>query len=81
MTGDHRGSTGDHHLMDIAADHHFPVAIGGRYRVVGAAVAHQRLRADPGRLLLAGVIGCWWQGVERRQITLQAFADRLLVTT
>src|SRR5436305_14207166 len=37
MTGDHRGSTGDHHLMDIAADYHFPVAIGGRYRVVGAA--------------------------------------------
>src|SRR5271169_6147578 len=28
MTGDHRGSTGDHHLMDIAADDHFPVAIG-----------------------------------------------------
>src|SRR3954462_11100280 len=64
MTGDHRGSTGDHHLMDIAADYHFPVAIGGRYRVVGAAIAHQRLRADPGRLLLAGVIGCWRQVLE-----------------
>src|SRR6266567_660229 len=80
MTGDHRGSTGDHHLMDIAADHHFPVAIGGRYRVVGAAIAHQRLRADPGRLLLAGVIGCWRQVLEGCQIPRQALANRLVVT-
>jgi hypothetical protein len=56
MPGDHLGSTGDHHRTDAAADHHFTVAIGGRYRVVGAAIAHQRRRADPARLLLAGVI-------------------------
>src|SRR5438445_11075385 len=80
MTGDHRGSTGDHHLMDIAADYHFPVAIGGRYRVVGAAIAHQRLRADPGCLLFAGVIGCWRQVLEGRQIPRQALADCLVVT-
>src|SRR5689334_379714 len=80
MTGDHRGSTGDHHLMDIAADHHFPVAISGRYRVVGAAIAHQRLRADPGRLLLAGVIACWRQVLEGCQIPCQALANRLVVT-
>src|SRR5438105_483637 len=80
MTGDHRGSTGDHHLMDIAADYDFPVAIGGRYRVVGAAIAHQRLRADPGRLLFAGVIGCWRQVLEGRQIPRQALADCLVVT-
>ena len=80
MTGDHRGSAGDHHLMDIAADYHFPVAIGGRYRVVGAAIAHQRLRADPSRLLFAGVIGCWRQVLEGRQIPRQALADCLVVT-
>src|SRR5690349_4291784 len=80
MTGDHRDSTADHHLMDIAADHHFPVAIGGRYRVVGAAITHQRLRADPGRLLLAGVIGCWRQVLEGCPIPRQALANRLVVT-
>src|SRR5438270_4007563 len=80
MTGDHRGSTGDHHLMDIAADYHFPVAIGGWYRVVGAAIAHQRVRADPGGPLLAGVIGCWRQVLEGRQIPRQALADCLVVT-
>src|SRR5258708_24479378 len=29
MAGDHLGSTRDHHLVDIAADHHLTVAIGG----------------------------------------------------
>ena len=80
MTGDCLGPAADHHLVDIAADHHLAVAVGGRYRVVGAAIAHQRQRADPARLLLAGVVGRWRQRVERRQIPHQPFADRLLVT-
>ena len=42
MTGDCLGPAADHHLVDIAADHHLAVAVGGRYRVVGAAIAHQR---------------------------------------
>src|ERR1700732_540264 len=42
MTGDHLGPAGDHHLMDVAADQNLAVAVGSRYRVVGAAIAHQR---------------------------------------
>jgi hypothetical protein len=80
MTGDHLGSTGDHHVVDIAADHYFTVAIGGRHRVVSAVIAHQRLRADPAGLLLASVRGCWRQPLEYRQIPHQALADRLVVT-
>jgi hypothetical protein len=74
MTGDHLGPAGDHHHMDIAADQYFAVREGGRHRV-----AHQQLRADPARLLLAGVIGRWRQGVERFQIPNQPFADRFVV--
>ena len=62
MPGDHLGAAGDHHLVDIAADQNLAVAVGGRHRVVGAAIAHQRQRADPARLLLAGVVGRWRQG-------------------
>ena len=47
MTGDHLGPAGDHHLVDVAADQHLAVAVGGRHRIVGAAIAHQRQRADP----------------------------------
>src|SRR5947209_7798639 len=80
MTGDHLRAAGDHYLVDVAADQNLAVPVGGRHRVVGAAIAHQQLRTDPARLLLAGVIGRWRQGVERLQIPNQPFADRLVVT-
>ena len=34
MTRDLLGAAGDYHLVDIATDQHFAVAIGGRHRVV-----------------------------------------------
>ena len=42
MTGDHLGPAGDHHLVNVAADQDLAMAVGGRHRVVGAAIAHQR---------------------------------------
>ena len=29
MTGDHLGSAGDHHLVDVAADQHLAMALSG----------------------------------------------------
>ena len=66
--------------MDVAADQDLAMTIGSRHRIVGAAIAHQQLRADPARLFLTGVVGCRRQAVERLQIPRQPFADRLLVT-
>ena len=80
MTRDHLGPAADHHLVDVAADQNLAVTIGGRHRIVGAAIAHQRQRADPARLLLAGIVGRRRQLMERRQIPHQPFANRLLVT-
>jgi hypothetical protein len=57
MPGDDVGAAGDHHVVDVAADQHLAMSVGGRHRVVGAAIAHQGQRADPARLLLAGVVG------------------------
>ncbi len=41
VPGDDVGAAGDHHRVDVAADQHLAMAVGGRHRVVGAAVAHQ----------------------------------------
>ena len=46
----------DHDLVHVAFHYHRPVAVGGRHRVVIAAVAHQRQRRDPRRALVAGVV-------------------------
>ena len=64
MAGDDVGGARDHHLVDVAADQNLAVAVGGRHRVVGAAIAHQRQRADPARLLVAGIVGGRRQGSE-----------------
>src|SRR6516164_11242793 len=80
MTGDPLGPTGDHHLMDVAADQDLAMAVGGRHRIFGAAIAHQQLRADATRLLLTGVVRRRWQAVERLQISHQPFTDRLPTT-
>src|SRR3954468_14929768 len=86
MTRDHLGPAADHHLVDKAADQNLAVTVGGRYRIVGAAIAHQRQRADPAWLLLAGIGRRRRPLMERRHLTHprrippQPFADRLLVT-
>jgi hypothetical protein len=80
MSGDYLRPAGDHHLIDVAADQDLAVAVGGRHRVVGAAIAHQRQRTDPARLLLAAIVRRRGQVVERRKVSDQPFTDRLLVT-
>src|SRR5258708_24977168 len=47
MAGDHLGSTRDHHLVDIAADHHLTVAIGGPPPAGGAPLTHHPPPAYP----------------------------------
>ena len=42
MPGNHLGAAGDRHLVDVAADQDLTVAVGGRHRIVSAAIAHQR---------------------------------------
>ena len=73
------GAAGDHHRVDVAADQHLAMAVGGRHRVVGAAIAHQRQRADPARPLLAGVVGRRRQVVEALEVPRQPRADRLVM--
>ena len=53
------------------------MAAGDRHRVVVGLVAHQRLRADPSRGLVAGVEGRGRQGRHRLQVPRQPRADRL----
>ena len=55
MAGDDLAAAADHHLVDVAPDPDVAVAIGDRHRVVVGLVAHQRLRTDPPRGLVAGV--------------------------
>ena len=56
MPGDLLTPAHDHDVVDVAFHDHRPVAVGGRHRVVIAAVAHQRQRRDPRRALVAGVV-------------------------
>jgi len=72
---------GDHHLVNVSADQHFSVAIGSRHRVVVAAVAHQRERADSRCSLLAGLIGSGGQRQEPSAVSHQPLADGLIVAT
>jgi len=76
MASDHVGSAGDHHLMDITADQNLAMPVGGRDRVVIAAVANQRQRTHPGGALVAGIIGDRRQILETGKILRQSLADR-----
>ena len=55
MPGNDLGAATDDHLMDIAPDPDFLVAVGDGHRVVVAPVAHQGERVDPRALLVAGI--------------------------
>jgi hypothetical protein len=61
VAGDLLAAADDRHPVDIAADQHRAVAVGGRHRVIVVAIAHQRQRADPTRSLLARLVGHRWQ--------------------
>src|SRR3954468_9353755 len=80
MPRDCLGPARDHYLADVAADQNLAVTVGGRHRIVGAAIAHQRQRTDPAWPLLAGIVRRRRQLMECRQIPNQPFANRLLVT-
>jgi transposase len=60
VPGDLLAGAGDHHFVDITADQDLAMSVCGRHRIVVAAIAHQRQRADPRRLLFAGLIGSRW---------------------
>ena len=53
MAGNLVTAAHDHDLVHVAFHYHRPVAVGGRHRIVIAAVAHQRQRRDPRRALVA----------------------------
>ena len=57
MPGDDVSAAGNHHRVDITADQNFAMTVGGRHGIIGPAIAHQRQRTDPARLLLARVVG------------------------
>ena len=61
MTGDDLRATADHNLVHISANQHVPMSIGHRDRVVVGPVPDQRQRADPRRVLVAGVVRHGWQ--------------------
>jgi hypothetical protein len=81
VAGDLLAAADDLHPVDIAADQHRAVAVGGRDRVVIGAIAHQRQRADPTRSLLAWLVGHGWQVKENCLICRQTAPDRGVVTT
>ena len=61
MTGDDLRATADHNLVHISANQHVPMSIGHWHRVVVGPVPDQRQRADPRRVLVAGVVRHGWQ--------------------
>ena len=53
MPGDLLAAAQDHDLVDEALHHDVLEAVGGRHRIVVAAIAHERHRRDPRSALLA----------------------------
>ncbi len=72
MTGDYLRPAADHYLVYIATDQHVPMAVGHRHRVVVGPVPDQRQRTDPGRVLVAGIVGGCRKGKQGRQVPLQS---------
>ena len=79
MAGDLVTAAHDHDLVHGACHQHLPVAVGGRHRVVVAAVAHQRQRRDPRRPRVAGVIRDRRERQQRLAGAGEALPDRLRV--
>ena len=77
MPRDDLGPAGDQHLLDVAAHQHRTVAVGGRYRVVVAVVAHQRQGRDPPGLAVTCLIGRTRPRLQGGEVTLQPLADAL----
>ena len=77
MPGDLFTAAHDHDVLHVAFHQHRAVTVGGRHRVVVAAVAHQRQRGDPRRAPVAGVIRNRRQRQQRVAVSREALPDRL----
>ena len=77
MPGDLDARTQDHDLLDEALHQHVPKAIGGRHRVIVAAVANQCGRGDAPSPLLARLQRHCRQGTQDATIGDQPRADAL----
>ena len=81
MTRDDLAAAADHHLIDITPDPDVLMAVGYRHGIVVRLIADQRLGRHNSTALVAGIEGRRGQGAHGRQISLQAFADRLALAT
>ena len=79
MAGNDLCAATDNHLMDIATDPDFVMAVGDGHRVVVALVAHQGQRVDPRAQLVAGIERRRRQRHQRRVVTDKPLADALAV--
>ena len=81
MAGDDLRPAADHYFVYIATDQHVPMTVGHRHRVVVGPVPDQRLRTDPGRVLVAGIVGGCRNGKQGHQVPLQSLSYRLVMTS
>ena len=73
------GAATDNHLVDIATDPDFLMAVGDGHGIVIRPVAHQGQRVDPRALLVARVERCRQWPLQRFAVTHKPFADALAV--
>ena len=80
VPGDDLSTAGDDHLVDVAAHQHRAMAIGGRYRIVVALVAHERERGDPPRPAFVGLVRYGRAHLQSGEVADQPLADGLGLT-
>ena len=79
VSGNDPGAATDNHLVDIATDPDFLMAVGDGHGIVIRPVAHQGQRVDPRALLVARVERCRQWPLQRFAVTHKPFADALAV--
>ena len=57
------------------------MTVGHRHKVVVGPIPDQRLRTDPGRVLVAGIVGGCWKGKQGHQVSLESLSYRLVMTS
>ena len=79
MPGNDLGAATDNHLVDIATDPDFLMAVGDGHGIVIRPVAHQGQRVDPRALPVAGIERRRRQRLQRFAVPHKPFADALAV--
>ena len=79
VSGNDPGAATDNHLVDIATDPDFLMAVGDGHGIVIRPVAHQGQRVDPRTLLVARVERCRQWPLQRFEVTHKPFVDALVV--